>query len=618
MKKPVTNDFKPSKPFINILMQIFMKQKKLLSLLAIAAIVAVSCQSKEEYFDKETTTPAEVVTLQLSPVLPNSIVPLSADGGTALDDASYSLRYILEVWTDAGAFETRKVELATSYATPVNFVINDLPARAYRFVFWADFVTKNSTSDLIYKTDNTEGLKNIEWTPANNAYAIADDRRDAFYAAADIDLTTGSAAQQVTLRRPLGKLRVLATDIETAISNGVIGTPVKATLTYTHATPAVFRKGFNASTGLSTTATISASGALECVPVKLTGATTVEGETYTDAWLIAFDYFFPADDLTAVSFKIQLYDASQTALLAEPKEVTNVPIDRNKLTTAIGALFAKYNAEMTVSIDDEFNKLELDETKILAGYGADTYEINVTSNKHAWTAAVNPEAAGWCTLSTGTGFGSGQVTASITGNGNPAEARTATITFTLGDLVKEVVLTQAKNPTLATLCTKCMWDGSAWVDGYVTTYPYPFDGGEAVKVKGNADHTVFGATSDVDGRANTALITSTASAAQTCRNLGTGWYLPAYEEMYNISGGNSTWAGVTGPPLNGLSGANLLTGVTDVVLTSTEFLNSLGRYYRDPENLAPNELAITCNKGGDLMYGFKTNNIQLVCVWQPE
>jgi O-glycosyl hydrolase len=367
-----------------------MKQKKLLSLLAIAAIVAMSCQSREEYFDKETTTPAEAVTLQLSPLLPNSIAPLSADGGTALDNDLYSLRYILEVWSADGATRAEhKVELAPSYTTPVTFSVN-LPAKAYQFVFWADLVAKDSESDLIYKTDNTGGLQDIEWTPEDDNYAIADDRRDAYYAVEEIDLG-GQVTKSVTLRRPLGKLRILATDLQAAITADVINTPVKASLTYTHADPPLFRKGFNAFTGQPTTATISATGALECVPVKLTSV-TVEGATYPDAWLIAFDYFLPAGDLTAVSFDIQLYDDTQTPLLAEPKAVTNVPVGRNKLTTAIGPLFT-YNADMTVSIVEDFGNTSVtkDPDPVLIPHGLQhAVAINNSAATLSWNN--NPDA----------------------------------------------------------------------------------------------------------------------------------------------------------------------------------------------------------------------------------
>jgi hypothetical protein len=95
----------------------------------------------------------------------------------------------------------------------------------------------------------------------------------------------------------------------------------------------------------------------------------------------------------------------------------------------------------------------------------------------------------------------------------------------------------------STDCPSCCWNGSGWVDCKITTSVYPFNSNTIntrVQWIGNDQETHFsGARSDRNGRANTNAITasSTYSAMQICKNLGSGWYLPAYEELLNMSQG---------------------------------------------------------------------------------
>jgi uncharacterized protein (TIGR02145 family) len=58
-------------------------------------------------------------------------------------------------------------------------------------------------------------------------------------------------------------------------------------------------------------------------------------------------------DLTAVSFDIELFDNSNQSIAK--KTVTNVPVGKNKLTTVLGSLFARYDADLHVVIEDDFD-----------------------------------------------------------------------------------------------------------------------------------------------------------------------------------------------------------------------------------------------------------------------
>jgi hypothetical protein len=167
-----------------------------------------------------------------------------------------------------------------------------------------------------------------------------------------------------------------------------------------------------------------------------------------------------------------------------------------------------------------------------------------------------------------------------------------------------------------TLCAQCCYNGSSWVDCYVTTNAYPFDNtatNTAVGWSGNGDTYYSGASgsgSDKNGRANTAAIPSIGtSAVQICKNLGTGWYLPAYEELVNMSAGSYLL-------LNGRSGANLLATPNNYYWSSTECYNNGGR--NSNNNTAGKPYAVVVRYDGYLTctYGTKSGYNYVRCAWR--
>jgi hypothetical protein len=257
-------------------------------------------------------------------------------------------------------------------------------------------------------------------------------------------------------------------------------------------------------------------------------------------------------------------------------------------------------------------ELEVDPSTSYFTYVADTTDIEVIAND-AWTVTVNSAATTWCTVDPASGNGDGYVSIIVTPNTNPTGGeRTATVTFTSGDITTTVAVTQ--EVIQATACTQCLWNGSAWVDGYVTNDDFTPTAGWSGN--GNA---YYSATSDKDGRANTAKITDAkdGSAIKHCTDLGAGWYLPAYEELFNIGVGAPQWGGLMGSPLNGLAGANLLTIGDDFYLTSTEFQGQTGRY-NGPVAVAgqDDQMVIKVSKNGETLNAYKENQ-PTRCVWRP-
>jgi hypothetical protein len=246
---------------------------------------------------------------------------------------------------------------------------------------------------------------------------------------------------------------------------------------------------------------------------------------------------------------------------------------------------------------------------IPASKTAGSYSITVTSNC-SWTAQVWDK---WCTVSPASGTNNGTVTVNVAEN-NTVHARASGVTLYYDDDRKlEVPITQPPLPTRP--CIQCCWDNATgWVDCHVTTYAYPFDNNttNTKVVWSGYDETYYeGARSDRNGRANTAAISSRGiSAVQLCKDLGPGWYLPAYEELVNMSWG----IGFIGPPLNDQLGVNLLNPPEGYYWSSTEYYLNCCRYYNlDPEYKST---AVIVGDVGDVFFELKYNRQYVRCAWR--
>jgi hypothetical protein len=165
------------------------------------------------------------------------------------------------------------------------------------------------------------------------------------------------------------------------------------------------------------------------------------------------------------------------------------------------------------------------------------------------------------------------------------------------------------------VCRNCCWDGSTWVNCCVTANSHPFESPTTTPVQWSGAGTDFfagasGSGSDRNGRANTAAISSTGtSAVQLCKDLGEGWYLPAYEELTNMSAAASTYT------LNGLPGADLLPNPSSGhYWSSTEHYGNGGRSTQTHTGYKINAVRVTY-RGGFQPDG-KTSANTVRCAWR--
>ncbi len=328
-------------------------KKILLPILALSGLLfASSCQMDEP--DAGTLTGE--VDFTISAGIPGSITTYAdgesetafshLGGANNVDATHYDLRYILEVY-DGDNLAYREVKYVDEgFADTKASFSARLLAKSYTFVLWADFVeTKTDETqytDLYY---NTASLKEISYN-TTNAADLTKDEIDAYTAKKVIDLSKSSKSESITLTRPFGKIRLLATDKD--IANNDTETPVSVKLDFGSAK---FPSSFNALTG-----DVTGEFAVNAVTTSSVkeDAQSVDGTTkYEGAYLLGYIYAFASKPQAAYPIDVTVYsDADATSQIGY-RELTNIPVSANKLTTVVGNFYSN-EGNIEVVVEDKF------------------------------------------------------------------------------------------------------------------------------------------------------------------------------------------------------------------------------------------------------------------------
>lgn len=247
----------------------------------------------------------------------------------------YDIRYILEVYDENGQL-AKRIEQFEAESTQTSFALRLVPGRHYRFVVWADFVTEGSEDALHY---DAEDLTDVTLIGDHNPM---DESRDAYTGVYDTDEDGGkvfdsSSNIAITLTRPFAKLRVVTTDMKEIYSDLVSAkvvytTPINNTFDALNAV-AKGRESVTKNVDFST--------------MTYTNEPTEDGKQTLFA-----DYLFGTEDGT-VQFTLDVEDA----VAAIPQVIfnTNIPVQRNYLTTVTGPILTDSN-NITVTIEEGFYK----------------------------------------------------------------------------------------------------------------------------------------------------------------------------------------------------------------------------------------------------------------------
>ena len=276
----------------------------------------------------------------------------SARGGlTNVDWTQYDLRYQLAVYDAEG--EELLMDAKVKTFDGVEDAVFDLrltPGHEYTFVAWADIVKQGSEADLHYNTTDLQKVTILDKPDAQ----LNDESRDAYFKTQKMSVNKGeSFSGELVLRRPFAKLRVVATDWDLMNWN-----PKYVEVAYHGCTRF---EGINAVSGEA----IAADGNTEGTTVD--GSTVYTAEIPADAYAEGYDadpnnrtlmvdYLAMNPEQQAIHFTFDIQRESGESII-EHDFVTNIPVERNHLTTILGNLLTT-DGRITISIEENFDESE--------------------------------------------------------------------------------------------------------------------------------------------------------------------------------------------------------------------------------------------------------------------
>ena len=286
----------------------------------------------------------------------------------------YDIRYILEVF-DANKTLAKRVENFEDTATETTFELRLIPGRHYSFVVWADFVERNANGDVTMEHYDASDLRNIEVIGDQNAMDESRDAYTAVFNTADNDGDVFSSASQIsmTLRRPFAKLRVVTNDMQEIYS-----TLKDAKVVYT----SEIYKMYDA----LTTKPSEAVYVEKAYNFDATTAYANEADEDCEEKTLFADYLLGTETGT-VQFVMTVADEVQT--LPAIAFNTNIPVERNHLTTIYGPVLTDFN-RVTVRIDDDFAEPEY---RVDVWDGVTVTEPSIETNDEGEPVAVIDSAS---------------------------------------------------------------------------------------------------------------------------------------------------------------------------------------------------------------------------------
>ena len=328
-------------------------KKILLPILTLGGLLfAASCQMDEP--DAGTLTGE--VDFSITAGIPSGITTYAPagsgshnGGATLLDPEVYTLRYTLEVYDKEGKLAYEDTKKAVEFGG-VTFDVR-LLAKVYDFVFWADFVNEDDGSAFY----NVNDLKNITYASTVSAQELANDAADAYYKKEEVDLTQSSKSLDVTLQRPFGKIRLIATDVLDG-NNKQKEKPQTVTINFGNA---VIPTAFNAFEGKVIEGSTAVAGEVNFLANKET--TMVNNQEKKDVYLLGINYIFESSAIPSYSMDVTV--TSDQGNIIGQRSLSSIPVQENKLTTVIGNFYTN-EGSIDVVVEDSFEEPEIEMTEM--------------------------------------------------------------------------------------------------------------------------------------------------------------------------------------------------------------------------------------------------------------
>lgn len=325
-----------------------------ITIAAATLLLLTSCQRDEL---QGGSISGEEVSVSISAVMPDggsAVVKSDAEPG----DGSLANRCIMQIYylPDGESDSADPIPYGDRVTVAVSGMKALFPDQRlvsghdYRFVFWADHVTDNSSAealaqDLHYDTEEFPIVSFKEEEDGTLSYSSNDDTRDAFFTA-EVRNISGPSSLSFDLKRPFGQLNIITTDW------GVIPGDVVDQLR-----PSNVRLNFK-----------SLPNSIDLVSGDVTGDVEIISEVVEvsqvplngDSKQLSFDYIFAKDGEQTV-----LEDFTMDFLLdddtdvTDPYTFTNIPVQRNYQTNVSGALLTDRTG-IDIEVVPDFNDPDLD------------------------------------------------------------------------------------------------------------------------------------------------------------------------------------------------------------------------------------------------------------------
>lgn len=331
--------------------------KKLLSILALA-LCFVACQNEPNIGAKNSDLANVVLNIEAPELATRADADANAGKNSAFgaidffndaDWANYDVRYILEVYdvndngTGEPIYRERLVNYLDKYA-PTTFNLRLIPNREYKFVVFADFVEQGSKDDLYYDTTD---LRNITAKTGVEGWNAMNEVRDAYFVSQNVKVEA-SLDETLTLKRPFGKVRVIATDLDY-----IAGYSKPGYVEITYHTEQLY-KSFNAVNGNLNDALMAGEELTHEYTVDKSAPYTESYDAEAKNQTLFADYLFAREgQQIPVNFKMAVYESKGGRLIKETDFNTQIPVQRNHLTTIIGDVLTT-EANITIVVNDDF------------------------------------------------------------------------------------------------------------------------------------------------------------------------------------------------------------------------------------------------------------------------
>lgn len=294
-----------------------MTNKALSYIFVLIALAFTACS------DEATQPGYDEVMVSLSPQLPISIESrASNEGGLQnIDWTTHKLRHTLKVYDSEGKnIATEAVTYCTNAqdAAVASINVTLTAGRTYRFAVWTDFVKTDGTA--YYDTSKFPEISEYN-------HEINNEARDAYFGITTQDVNSTSTVN-VNLTRPFAKLRIVD-------ENSTDGTPENVSISYSEVSATGINIFTGELTGTASTKTYSAS-------------TCNFSDDATSSKTLLVDYIWADNNGTKSTVKFT------PAGDFPEKEIADVPLQRNKLTTIKGSILATGECTVTLTNGTEY------------------------------------------------------------------------------------------------------------------------------------------------------------------------------------------------------------------------------------------------------------------------